>query len=84
LRLPDHEHREVARVSPSFGRRLELVVGGAREVRADAGRRLAVTFVLHRFTAGFLLNLWFLIALSVEAGYRVTHTQTSAAAAGQT
>jgi hypothetical protein len=39
---------------------------------------LAVKYGLHRFVAALLLNIWFVIALSVQAGYRLDHTHTSA------
>jgi hypothetical protein len=39
---------------------------------------LAVKYGLHRFVAGMLLNIWFLIALALPAGYRLDHIHTSA------
>jgi hypothetical protein len=39
---------------------------------------LAVKYGLHRFVAALLLNIWFVIALSVQAGYRLDHTHTTA------
>jgi hypothetical protein len=39
---------------------------------------LAVKYGLHRFAAALLLNIWFVIALAVQAGYRLDHTHTSA------
>jgi len=39
---------------------------------------LAVKYGLHRFVGAVLLNIWFVIALSVQAGYRLDHTYTSA------
>jgi hypothetical protein len=39
---------------------------------------LAVKYGLHRFASAVLLNIWFVIALSVQAGYRLGHTHTNA------
>ena len=39
---------------------------------------LAVKYGLHRFVSALLLNIWFAVALSVQAGYRLDHTHTSA------
>jgi hypothetical protein len=39
---------------------------------------LAVKYGLHRFTAGMLLNIWFLIALALPAAYRLDHVHTTA------
>lgn len=39
---------------------------------------LAVKYGLHRFVSAVLLNVWFVIALSVQAGYRLEHTQVNA------
>ena len=38
---------------------------------------LAVKYGLHRFVSALLLNIWFAVALSVQAGYRLDHTHTS-------
>ena len=39
---------------------------------------LAVKYGLHRFVAALLLNIWFLIALSLPAAYRLDHVHTNA------
>jgi hypothetical protein len=39
---------------------------------------LAVKYGMHRFVSALLLNIWFAIALSVQAGYRLDHTHTNA------
>jgi Fusaric acid resistance protein-like len=39
---------------------------------------LAVKYGLHRFTAGMLLNIWFLIALALPAAYRLDHVHAGA------
>jgi hypothetical protein len=39
---------------------------------------LAVKYGLHRFVSALLLNIWFVITLSVQAGYQLDHTHTSA------
>jgi Fusaric acid resistance protein-like len=39
---------------------------------------LPVRYGLHRFVSAVLLNIWFVIALSVQAGYHLDHTQANA------
>lgn len=39
---------------------------------------LAATYGAHRFTAALLLNIWFLIALSLPAAYTADHVHSSA------
>jgi Fusaric acid resistance protein-like len=39
---------------------------------------LAVKYGLHRFVAALLLNIWFLIALSLPGAYHLDHVHTSA------
>jgi len=36
-----------------------------------------VKYGLHWFASALLLNIWFVIALSVQAGYRLDHTHTT-------
>ena len=38
---------------------------------------LVVRFGMHRFVAALLLNIWFVIALSVQAGYSQEHVHVS-------
>jgi uncharacterized membrane protein YccC len=53
-----------------------LVVLVAFAVTVLAG--LTVKYGLHRFTAGLLLNIWFLIAVALPAAYRLDHVHTNA------
>ena len=53
-----------------------LVVLAAFVVTVLAG--LTVKYGLHRFTAGLLLNIWFLIAMALPAAYRLNHVHTNA------
>ena len=53
-----------------------LVVLAAFVVTVLAG--LTVKCGLHRFTAGVLLNIWFLIAVALPAAYHLDHVHTSA------
>lgn len=39
---------------------------------------LVVKYGLHRFAAGMLLNVWFVIALALPGAYRLDHVHTSA------
>ncbi|MFF0343383.1 FUSC family protein [Kribbella sp. NPDC004875] len=38
---------------------------------------LAVAFGVHRFVAGLLLNLWFIVALALAFGYQAAHISSS-------
>ena len=58
------------------GRAWGLVVLVAFVVTVLAG--LTVKYGLHRFTAGLLLNIWFLIAVALPAAYRLDHVHTNA------
>ena len=58
------------------GRAWGLVVLAAFVVTVLAG--LTVKYGLHRFTAGLLLNIWFLIAVALPAAYRLDHVHTNA------
>ena len=49
----------------------ELVVIAAFVVTVLGG--LAVTFGLHRFVAGLLLNVWFIIAIGLPNSYKLDH-----------
>ncbi len=49
----------------------ELVVIAAFVVTLLGG--LAVTFGLHRFVAGLLLNVWFIIAIGLPNSYKLDH-----------
>ena len=53
-----------------------LVVLAAFVITVLAG--LTVKYGLHRFTAGLLLNIWFLIAVALPAAYRLDHVHTNA------
>ncbi len=39
---------------------------------------LAIAYGTHRFVSGFVLNIWFFIALSLGSSYSVSHTESSA------
>jgi hypothetical protein len=51
-----------------------LVLAAAFVVTSLAS--LAVTFGLHRFVAGILLNIWFLVAVSMPAAFALDHVKT--------
>jgi hypothetical protein len=57
-----------------------VVVLAAFVITLAAG--LMVKYGLHGFTAAYLLNSWFLVAIALPPGYRLSHGHTSAWAQG--